>query len=312
MSDFMRPEWFIGVVELVEPAGNGRLKVRCFGYHPDAKSNEVATNDLPWAWIINGNFNKMFNWPEVGTVVFGFFMDGRDAQRPMVIGSVSGGIYTSLPHDVLGIAETTGDATPISGGCPAGTPFSAADENALWEKLETQEAARRAAAGLPRQFSAAERGAIKGILASEGGSSPGNLAVMLNRSYSSKAPIEEIVFATKQFTPASTAAGINFTDMGATSSAQQAGAERFTGGYTCPAIGTLSDAISRYSSLTNYQDLYYFNAASLGVVNGSYAFTEGGQNYMTGRGGAFASGGRTNYNAFINRLNASNVKSGPQ
>lgn len=100
------PHWFIGIVEHVEPGQDGRLKVRCFGYHPtDTSLETVTTRDLPWAYIVNGNFNRMFNWPEKGTLVFGFFMDGRDAQHPFVLGSISGGLYTSLPRDVTGTAQ---------------------------------------------------------------------------------------------------------------------------------------------------------------------------------------------------------------
>lgn len=107
------PEWFIGVVEKVEAAGNGRIKVRAFGYHPEVTTNEISTDDLPWAWIVNTNFNKAFMWPEVGQVVLGFFMDGRDAQRPMIVGAVSGGIYTSMSHDVGGVVEVP-EIDPIS------------------------------------------------------------------------------------------------------------------------------------------------------------------------------------------------------
>lgn len=108
------PHWFIGIVEQVEAAGDGRLKVRCFGYHPtDTSLDTVTTDDLPWAYVVNGNFNRMFNWPERGTLVFGFFMDGRDAQHPFVLGSISGGLYTSLPRDVTGVTQDF-DATPVT------------------------------------------------------------------------------------------------------------------------------------------------------------------------------------------------------
>jgi hypothetical protein len=99
------PEWFIGVVEKVEAGGNGRVKVRAFGYHPAVTTNEITTDDLPWAWIVNTNFNKAFMWPEIGQVVLGFFMDGRDAQKPMIIGTVSGGIYTAMPYNVNGVID---------------------------------------------------------------------------------------------------------------------------------------------------------------------------------------------------------------
>jgi hypothetical protein len=108
------PHWFIGVVEQLEPSGDARLKVRCFGYHPiGSDSDAVLTDDLPWAYVINSNFNKGFVYPEIGTLVIGFFMDGRDAQHPFVIGAVGGGLYTSLPRDVTGVAQEF-DTTPLS------------------------------------------------------------------------------------------------------------------------------------------------------------------------------------------------------
>jgi hypothetical protein len=102
----LNPHWFTGIVERVESGGDGRLKVRCFGYHPtDSSLETVTTDDLPWAYVINSNFNRMFNWPDIGYIVFGFFMDGRDAQHPFVLGTISGGLYTSLPQDVTGVAQ---------------------------------------------------------------------------------------------------------------------------------------------------------------------------------------------------------------
>ena len=41
--------WFMGVVEdRRDPDELGRVRVRCFGIHPDDK-NTLPTNDLPWA-----------------------------------------------------------------------------------------------------------------------------------------------------------------------------------------------------------------------------------------------------------------------
>lgn len=101
------PHWFVGVVEELEASGDGRVKVRCFGYHPiGSDSNAVPSQDLPWAYVVNSNFNKGFSYPEIGTLVIGFFMDGRDAQHPFVIGAVGGGVYSSLPRDVTGVAQT--------------------------------------------------------------------------------------------------------------------------------------------------------------------------------------------------------------
>lgn len=116
-SGSMNPEWFIGIVEHVEARG-GRVKVRCYGFHP-FDSTLVSKEDLPWAYIINNNFNRQFNWPEVGMLVFGFFMDGRDAQRPMVLGSIVGDMHTSLPSNVAGIASfDKNDFSSVAGDYP--------------------------------------------------------------------------------------------------------------------------------------------------------------------------------------------------
>lgn len=97
-----KPTWFVGIVEFVEPQGDGRLKVRAFGFHPPATTGEVTTEDLPWAYIVNNSFDKMSIYPEVGTYVVGFFIDGRDAGTPMILGSISTGMNTSLPGNARG------------------------------------------------------------------------------------------------------------------------------------------------------------------------------------------------------------------
>ena len=84
--------WFMGVVEdRDDPLKLGRVKIRCFGWHPNDKS-ELPTEGLPWAQTI-----QPVTAPPApssglieGTWVFGFFIDGEDAQRPMVVGQVPG------------------------------------------------------------------------------------------------------------------------------------------------------------------------------------------------------------------------------
>lgn len=117
----LQPTWFVGIVEFVESGNDGRLKVRCFGFHPTQAAGEVKHEDLPWAHIINTSFNKISVWPEVGSFVFGFFLDGRDAQQPCVLGTINSGIMTSLPYNTVTAArqitpETTNGVSP---GYPA-------------------------------------------------------------------------------------------------------------------------------------------------------------------------------------------------
>jgi len=88
--------WFMGVVEdRHDPQKLGRVKVRCFNVHPQDK-NEVPTDDLPWAYLISGTFTADVKPPKLNTWVFGFFIDGRDCQHPMIIGALNG-MPTQLP-----------------------------------------------------------------------------------------------------------------------------------------------------------------------------------------------------------------------
>lgn len=91
--------WFMGVVEDVDdPTHHGRVRVRAFGFHPPLNTNEVLTEDLPWAFMINGTGGTFISSPEVNDWVFGFFMDGRDAQHPFLIGVIHGAHF-GIPYD---------------------------------------------------------------------------------------------------------------------------------------------------------------------------------------------------------------------
>ena len=60
--------WWIGVVEDInDPLTLGRCKVRCFGYHPAKATNQVPTEDLPWALTIHPlNTPNLYATPRVG------------------------------------------------------------------------------------------------------------------------------------------------------------------------------------------------------------------------------------------------------
>jgi predicted chitinase len=81
------PLWFVGVVEgRDDPRKEGRVQVRAFGLH--GTNAQVPPESLPWAICISGNYDPNYPIPPLNSWVFGFFMDGRDAQQPMILGLI--------------------------------------------------------------------------------------------------------------------------------------------------------------------------------------------------------------------------------
>lgn len=79
--------FFIGVVENNEDRRlEGRVQVRAFGIHGTV--DDIPTEELPWATLIIGSHDTNFVVPPLNSWVFGFFLDGRDAQQPMIIGLI--------------------------------------------------------------------------------------------------------------------------------------------------------------------------------------------------------------------------------
>jgi hypothetical protein len=92
MSDkgFKNLIWFMGIVEdNNDPQKLGRVKVRCFGFHTEDKTL-LPTDDLPWAYIISGNFSAAITIPQLNSWAWGFFLDGKYAQQPMLTGTMLG------------------------------------------------------------------------------------------------------------------------------------------------------------------------------------------------------------------------------
>jgi hypothetical protein len=91
-----RPHFFIGVVEdNADPMTLLRVKVRCFGIHPENR-DDVPTSALPWAITMqpsnSANISGIGDFTALipGTWVFGIFLDGKLAQYPMVMGTIPG------------------------------------------------------------------------------------------------------------------------------------------------------------------------------------------------------------------------------
>jgi hypothetical protein len=89
--------WWTGVVEdRNDPEQLGRCRVRIFGFHTD-DITLLPTSDLPWAVplqsITSAATSGLGHTPVgivPGTWVVGWFLDGEEAQRPLVIGTIAG------------------------------------------------------------------------------------------------------------------------------------------------------------------------------------------------------------------------------
>ena len=86
--------WFIGfVVNNIDPLKLDRVKVRIQGLH-SADVNDIPDDDLPWAQVNipvteDGSSGQGSNSQlKVRAQVFGIFLDGRNSQLPLVLGSI--------------------------------------------------------------------------------------------------------------------------------------------------------------------------------------------------------------------------------
>ena len=83
------------------PGWGARYKVRIMGVHDQGQI--IAEEDLPWANIIypvtagGGQTNSwMSSNLRQGNIVFGFYMDGKDMQNPVILGVMGNNAQTSL------------------------------------------------------------------------------------------------------------------------------------------------------------------------------------------------------------------------
>lgn len=89
--------WFIGVVEdRNDPLKLGRVRVRIYTVHSSSKAL-MPTDQLPWAVIMVPPTNPSFqqvglspNGLTIGATVIGFFMDGKDTNQPVIMGTIHG------------------------------------------------------------------------------------------------------------------------------------------------------------------------------------------------------------------------------
>lgn len=114
--------WFVGVVEdRNDPLQVGRVRVRCFGWHTEDKEL-IPTAALPWAQIVTPtNLPAAYTCLQ-GDYVLGFFLDGDEAQLPMIIGVIPG-IPESKPDTSVGFSDPAG-FFPKNVGEPTFTPLA--------------------------------------------------------------------------------------------------------------------------------------------------------------------------------------------
>ena len=147
--------WWIGqVVDQTKWAGNlpetptdttdgqkgfdFRYKVRIMGYHT-ASPKDLTDDDLPWASVMlpvtAGTSGGARHTPQLrqGNFVYGFFLDGEDAQQPIIMGVIGYNQYTAVmknvpdtpfspfsgytvedtvPRDALGTTQEEAEAVP--------------------------------------------------------------------------------------------------------------------------------------------------------------------------------------------------------
>lgn len=88
--------WFFGIVVDGSPPSSleGRVKVRIYGIH-DGDVNNIPQVDLPWAQVLipgtSPGVSGLGAIPQLlpGALVFGVFLDGKDSQLPLILGSVA-------------------------------------------------------------------------------------------------------------------------------------------------------------------------------------------------------------------------------
>lgn len=81
---------FVGYVVDREDGQNlGRVKVKALGFH-DLDSKVISADDLPWAPVVDGTYGAVSSIPQIGDWVLGAFLDGADAQHPIVLGRIPG------------------------------------------------------------------------------------------------------------------------------------------------------------------------------------------------------------------------------
>lgn len=120
--------WFVGKVvnHTGDPLQLGRVQVRIVGIHDNP---EIQYGVLPWATVMLPSTESGTTYgrsPKLmtGAQVFGIFIDGKQSQLPMVLGSIPHILTASSPN-IAGNnspSASTGANSPVGGTPSAGGP----------------------------------------------------------------------------------------------------------------------------------------------------------------------------------------------
>ena len=112
------PEKFDTTEEM--PAWGYRYKVRIIGHH-DQEESSVTAEQLPWAQVMypvtaGTGHGGSFMTPAIrqGSFVFGFFLDGKDQQNPIIMGCLGNNAKTKLERKMGTEGSGGKNFTPVS------------------------------------------------------------------------------------------------------------------------------------------------------------------------------------------------------
>ena len=125
--------WFMGIIEDVnDPTNAGRVKIRAFGFHPTVEEDTVDTDSLPWAPVL-GTSPHMHVPLDRGEFVFGAFLDGRDAQQPLIFGTVP------APKFAIPVSPGGGGGDSGQVGSSGAATFQAGSTEAILANIRNRE-----------------------------------------------------------------------------------------------------------------------------------------------------------------------------
>lgn len=112
--------WFLGtVISIQDPLELGRVKVRIYGIHAD-NTVDMPHDDLPWAPVVvsvtEGGSSGIGTNIGIKPMaqVFGFFIDGKNSQLPIVLGSIPK-IESAETYDENKVIASQADSLKLKG-----------------------------------------------------------------------------------------------------------------------------------------------------------------------------------------------------